>query len=129
MLARTSPGTPGPCEGGAGCDDRPAPRVIAGRGVLAEVRSDGAASATPGTQSGACGSGALRWSQPENVEEATTGLACLDDNLRVEERREILRAPEPPDVAVVHFEEEPARVAAQTAMKAQGHRRHGHGAG
>nr|WP_286866062.1 hypothetical protein [Sphingobium sp.] len=103
--------------------------MIAGRGVLAEVRSDVAASATLGEERGASRSESLRRSHPENVEEATAGLACLDDNLRVEERREILRAPEPPDVAVVHFEEEPARVAAQTPMEAQGHRRHSHGAG
>lgn len=73
--------------------------------------------------------GELGWPEPENVEEAAGGLACLDDDGAVEERREILRAFEPPDVAIVHLEEEAARVAAQMAMKAQGYRRHGHAAG
>ncbi|HPB23879.1 MAG TPA: hypothetical protein PLL48_16310, partial [Novosphingobium sp.] len=53
----------------------------------------------------------------------------LDDDGSIQERREILRAPEPPDVAIVHLEEEATRVAAKTAMETQGCSRHGHCAG
>lgn len=73
--------------------------------------------------------GLLRWPEPENVEEAAAGLACLDDDGRVHQRREILRAIETPDVAILHLEEETALGQAQLSTEAQGCDRRGHGAG
>src|SRR3546814_8926266 len=54
----------------------------------------------------ACRAGALRRSKPENVKEAVADLACLDDDGCAQKRREILRALEPPDVAILLFEAE-----------------------
>ena len=73
--------------------------------------------------------GLLRWPKPENVEEAAASLACLDDDRRVHQRREILRAIEAPDVAIVHLEEETALGSAEVSPKAQGCGCRGHGAG
>ena len=73
--------------------------------------------------------GMLRRPEPENVEEAGARLASLDDDGRVHQRREILRALEAPDVAILHLEEETALGSAQTSLKAQGNGRRGHGAG
>ncbi|BAV63408.1 hypothetical protein GCM10007897_33510 [Sphingobium jiangsuense] len=73
--------------------------------------------------------GLLRWPEPENVEEAAAGLACLDDDSGVHQRREILRAIETPDVAILHLEEETALGSAQLSTEAQRRGRHGHGAG
>lgn len=64
--------------------------------------------------------GMLRRPEPENVEEAGARLASLDDDGRVHQRREILRALEAPDVAILHLEEETALGSAQTSLKAQG---------
>jgi len=71
----------------------------------------------------------LRWPEPENVEEAAAGLACLDDDGRVHQRREILRAIETPDVAILHLEEETALGSTQLSTEAQGCGRPGHGTG
>lgn len=73
--------------------------------------------------------GMLRGPEPENVEEAGARHASFDDDGRVHQRREILRAIEAPDVAIFHLEEETALGSAQLSTEAQGCGRRGHGAG
>ena len=73
--------------------------------------------------------GMLRRPEPENVEEAGARLASLDDDDCVHQRREILRAIEAPDVAILHIEEETALGSTQASPATQGCDRPDLGAG
>ena len=105
--------------GGAECDDRPRATLIADGGVPPRSAARVPQTLCP-RRDRSVPLGLLRWPKPENVEEAAASLACLDDDRRVHQRREILRAIEAPDVAIGHLEEETALGSAEVSPKAQG---------